>query len=50
MKESMIVLAMMFMKYKVESVDGKTNFEIGIKLDESVVVPKVDKVVLKPRL
>ena len=49
MKELMIVLAMIFMKYKVESVDGKTDFEIPSQFNGLVVEPAIDNVVLKPR-
>ena len=42
MKELMIVLAMIFMKYKVESVDGRTDFKIekwwnGMVLNQNLI-------------
>ena len=48
MKELMIVLAMIFMKYEVRSVDGKCDFEIPCQFT-AVVEPAIDDVVLKPR-
>ena len=50
MKELMIVLAMIFMKYKVESVDGRTDFKIDTEFMGMVLRPKLDKVVIKPRM
>ena len=49
MKELMIVLAMIFMKYEIKSVDGKTDFEIPVSFNGLVLEPVSDKVVLKPR-
>ena len=50
MKELMIVLAMIFMKCKVESVDGRTDFEIELRYNGTVLPPNLNKVVLKPRM
>ena len=49
-KELMIVLAMIFMKYKVESVDGMIDFKIETEFIGMVLAPKVNKVALKPRM
>ena len=50
MKELMIVLAMIFMKYEVESVDGKTDFEIKTQFNGVVVEPVTEDIILKPRV
>ena len=49
MKELMIVLAMVFMKYEVKSVDGRSGFEIATQFNGVALEPVNDKVVLKPR-
>ena len=44
MKELIIVLAMIFMKYKVISPDGSTDFDISTKFTGTVVEPTIEDI------